>query len=232
MGVYLYSNEWLPSDNTILYLPLESNATDYSWNNRSTTASWLTYSTYWGVTCAYNSWSGYINLTTSAADYLVPSSWEATANIRIYRGANETSKNRCIFEWEVQNKIWMNFNVLNSTYYPRYITTWSSDKWWAFGTTSIPLNTWTNLCLRIKNGSAECFLNWQYVWVQSSLNNNWFGAWSRSDEQWCYLLTNRGANSNGVFKWGAREFIYESIYWSNENISNYYTQSRAKLGLG
>lgn len=222
---------WEPNaSRTILYLPLESNATDQSWNNRSTTAIWITYTNKGWVMCATNTWSGYINLTTSAANYLLPSTWEATVNVRIYRTSNDTSKNRNIFEWEVQNKIWILFQIYNSTYYLRLITTWSTDKWGTFGTTSIAINTWVNLCLRIKNSSAECFINWQYVWVQSSLNNNWFGSRQNSSEQWCYLLANRTWTNNQLL-WAAREFIYENTYWSNENISNYYLQSKTKLWI-
>jgi len=222
---------WKPdASRTLLYLPLESNATDQSWNNRSTTASWITYTTNGWVMSAKNSWSGYINLTTSAANYLLPSTWEATVNVRIYRTSNDTSKNRRIFEWEVQNKIWMHFQILTSTYYPSLTTTWSSDKWWAFGTTSIAINTWVNLCLRIKNGSAECFINWQYVWVQSNLNNNWFGAWANSSEQGCRLFANRTGTNNQLL-WAAREFIYENTYWSNTDISNYYNRSKRELWI-
>lgn len=86
MNVYLYPSNtetelknayigeyipWTPdASRTLLYLPLESNVTDYSGNNRSTSPSNISYWTLWWIQTAYNSsWNWYIFANRTPNNY-------------------------------------------------------------------------------------------------------------------------------------------------------------------
>ena len=209
----------------MLYLTLESDVKDYSLNNRWTftnsgtlgTKGWLS------CWCCWTSW--YINLGTSATSYLRTSSNKFTISMLVYIDGYNSSNSR-LFEFAVQNTIWINMYHKSSWYL------WCSPMaTWIDTTTSIWLQEWVHIVLTNDNGAWKLYKNWTEIWALSWASNNWFGIWPYSYQNWCYIAASRDHTSWESLNWWLREFINENVCWSATDVSNYYTWIKNKLWI-
>lgn len=211
MGVYLYSNEWSPWENTVAYYPLNSTTTinDQSWNNKNLTNSWVTFWTYKWVDCAYFDGSKYLYNNTS---YWVSGSITTTAWVYfVSRGSSSTSNPRFYGNNSWNIWIWVNWNRTvgysgaGDTSYQL-----TSDAWWLL------------LTLTYDGVSPKLYANWSLinsatVTVNYQDTNLWIGKYTVS---WSHY-----------WKGGVSEFIMEKWAWSSENILQHYNNTKSKYWI-
>jgi hypothetical protein len=213
---------WTPdASRTLLYLPLESNATDYSWNSRSTSPSNISYWTLWWINTAYNSsWNGKIQVTPTD---IVVWSTEWTVSMLVY------------YTWALSEyRMAMNFNRYNSY----WLWIWLYNSKWTFWTNSndasfapaspLSTNNWYHVLYTVDSNGAIAYINWSQVafWTKTTSSIRW--DWS-NDNPWNQMLfCSRGWNNN-YWKWWIREVIIEKRKRSAEDVSNYYQRIKAKL---
>lgn len=219
MNVYIYSNKWLPWENTLLYWPLTENANDYSWNsNNGTVYSSVSFSSNW----AYFSWSNY---TTNFIEF--PSSfypWTSfTVSLRIKRWEN--NKEIRIFSdwwsnyrrvlWALANDWYMNLLFGNGNT--------SQSDWTSIQTYSA--NTWYNYVL-VKNwASATLYRNWELVWTHTfSYNPNpgWLAVW----EYWIWNIRTTSSSSY-TWTWYIKDYIIENKLWTAQEVQDYYNNTKS-----
>ena len=202
---------WKPSANTLLYMPMETNLTDMSWNWR--TASWsnISFTTLWWISCA--SWNGSNSKVSITplwfCDYNNDTYW--TVSMLIYLRSISTS-------W-VYTKA-LEFAVQNKTLFMFW---WSQINWW--------LNQWLHVVRTWNKNTWEVkyYINWEYKeWFNDSYSPRW--KWTNSYEQWQYLFSSRGWNNNRM-NWWMRELIIENKLRSDADITKYCNRIKNKLWI-
>lgn len=219
--------EWEPdASRTLLYLPLESNTNDYSWNNRTCTPTSVTYTTVGGVVSAHvdNNWwillqpDNFITKTTST--------W-ATLSALVYVTSQTSSARRYIWEWAKQNNAQF-FSLINNNV--SYYTIWwgnavqvSSNSW------TVIANKRNHILYTVDSTAQKLYINWTLAitWSWTS-----YPRWNPSavNDQWQYVLCSRfWPNNSQSLNWNAREIIWENIVWSSDDVTKYYQRIKAKL---
>lgn len=138
--MYLWVDEWWqPWANTLLYMPLSSNANDVQWHTTTTGGS-VTFGTYWGVECADFTGVGNIDITPFA----IPASYTVLARCNNVNGYDNTA-------WRVFDmgnpRLWLAYN--NQGYY-----TYENNSY--FWTTT--KNARFLICAVVTNGSGVGYL--------------------------------------------------------------------------
>ena len=220
---------WKPNANTLLYLPLESDIKDYSWNNRDVSSNnWMTQSTQKWVDCYYVANSWWISLSTSASSWL-KSGWNYfTLLCWVYRPTNPSWSNRSFLEFAVRNAIYKSVSIVswssqirtafNQTWTNTGLYTWNSD--WCL--ISLTIDNWTQT-IYLNDGTSS------YSW---SDNNWWWGSWSSSSQQGCNLFAPRNWISNWeAFNWYVSNLIMENRAWTQQEVATYYNQTKSNYWL-
>lgn len=212
-GTFSYKKEvfdWKPdASRTLLYLPLESNATDYSWNSRWTSPSNITYASLWGIMCANANWSNSkIQVTPNwFCNYNNDTYW--TISMLVYLRSLATS-----WAWTK----WIEFAIQNKT---QFVI------WWGW------FSEWLNKRLHVvsvrnkTDWTHKYYINWELS-VSETLSDMPRWKWPNSYEQGQYLFCSRWGNNNRM-NWWMRELIIENVLWSDEYIANYYKWIKNKL---
>lgn len=205
---------WQPWSNTLLYLPLNEDLLDHSWNNVNVNNSWVTLNTslLQGRWCAYNSGSWYLTWTLNiqpsttitlscwAYDVSFPYHWTNYVTV----GTDSTGK------WRI---IWV-------AYPGRYYAMSALD--WNLLSSTIA-TTWIrfNLIGVFNNGNFNLYKNWTKIatWAEG-FTTPWTGfeifrGLNLSDKPNCYLS----------------EVIAENKWWSEDFAINYYNQTKSKYWL-
>lgn len=250
MGVYLYPSgtqtelknayigdyRWQPWANTLLWLPLNSTdlLADKSWNNRDTsTNSGMTLSTQQWVSC-YKVWTTWgINLGTSAVSRIRPSTNEFTFNLRIYVD-NTTSPNRCYFEWAIYNQYRLYLGREYNTKKPRFLVKKNNSDVMTVMNNAAWNNKWSLITFTINNWTVNFYIDWvldshfPITWV----DNNWFGTWTSTSEQWIWLFNIR----DWLSSWSAANCyvsncIMEDKSRTAQEISDYFNTIKADYWL-
>ena len=220
-----YIEKWEPSANTLLYYPLTSNLVDQMWNGNTWVAHWnVTFNASPGTTTwCYTSWQSSIYVTwmslwingksTCTMNVWVnfiskTSHW----NIIGYNSNYNYSQPFKIFCWTDDN---INFQVSYGT---------SSSNQWRVGISSDfykQLNSWFhNYWFSINNWVVKLFVDWE---LAKDAVNIWAVASWQSEMQlwwWWYYWSWRTATGY------ARDYIVETIAWSDEDFMNYYNQTK------
>ena len=214
--------EWKPdASRTLLYLPLESNATDQSWNSRSTSATNVSYTTVWWLASASIPSNWYITIPDNMVSY---STSEMTVSCLLYTTTAQSSTRRCIL-WMLKN--WVSWNAIQ---YAENNTVLWNFIWWdsLWLDTSKPINEWFHIVVTCDSSSHNMYLNWVKVatWTWSTRPR-----WTKSN------TTNdacRIGNGNTWSQWLAgnmREMILEKKKRSDEDVSKYYQRIKSKLWI-
>ena len=224
--IYQWTNQvrpsgWAPdASRTLLYLPLESDATDMSWNSRTTSANSVTYTTVGWVKSAHV-WSGWwISVWGS---FLSQSISKRTISCLVYWTSQYNSHRRamCNTFWSTSN---MGLLGKEST---SYIQWWT---WWVGISTESPSNaypanqrfhivwTWEDWA-----NNNKLYINWEVV---ATANGTSIPRWY-SGGSWYYVM--RTDTNDESLDGNMREMIWENVVWSAEDVSNYYNRIKAKL---
>ena len=230
----IYPAGWNPWANTLLYLPLESDIKDYSWNNRDvSTNSWMTQSTVWGKACYVvgNTW--WINLWTWALSWIKPSTNQFTFSLRI-NVSSTSSPNRCYFEWAVYNQYRLYLGREYNTKKPRFLVIKNNADNMTVMNNAAWDNQWSLITFTINDGTVNFYINWvkdshyPITWV----DNHWFGTRTSTSEQWIWLFNIRDwLSSNGAANCAVSNCIMESVARTAQEVANYYNQTKSNYGL-
>ena len=217
---------WQPSANTLLYLPLESDFVDMSWQwaTRTFFTSWLSYTTIWWVP-SMHVWSTWWALLTSPYPLVTTATTEQTVSVLIYVTTQQSSSRRNVFEFRVQGDISCAIMIMENT--SNIMVSWN----WDTITAPITANSWMHIVLT--NSSA--WINLYKDWV---LVSSWTGSatprWNRAQpyENNQTLFNARDwLSSSQALNWNARELIMENRVWTAQEVSDYYTWITGQLEI-
>ena len=233
--------EWAPSSNTLLYYPLTSNFVDHMW-------PWSTWVAHWSVTFYANPGSTtwcYVNWASSV--YVTWMSiwinWRSTCTMNVW--ANFISKTE---HW---NLVWYNSNYNHTQPFKLYSSTssdnkvyinimrWtsSSDSWsiWMWNDWTLLLNSWYhNFCITVDNLVVKFYLDWVNAWCGVSWGRadsytmpRAIASWSSECQlwRWWYYWSWRTA------RWYVRDYIVETIAWSEDDVLNYFENTKSNFWL-
>lgn len=210
--------EWKPWDNTLLYLPLESDTNDYSWNSRNWTPTSVTFTTVGWVPSAHVDTSGKIALPVW---FISASESKATVSFLYYVWSTTTSARRTFMEFRniyTTCSIQINANTTNVSW--GYIWDQLSAANTAQKRNHIVI-TWD--------------INWINMYMNWSLVSTMTGSATprRNSTQTDYNVqyVMNGRDGDKWVNWNMREYILENIKRSAEDVSKYYQRIKSKLWI-
>ena len=204
---------WKPWADTLLYMPLDWDLLDYSWNNNNWTAIWtIQFQTIWNKQYAYFNNNSAIQLIT------IPVwTWNPSAFTQSCRFKTNSNWRWCMHEfWSRSNnsrsKVWFYDN-----WYPiqdRYGVGYDLYMWSV--TTSVLWNTRIHVIYTYNNWNHQFYINWSLRWTATgNLNISW--------TTYRYIWTNSGS----WYAWYAMsENIFESKVWTQQEISDYFNKTK------
>lgn len=233
MAIYMWREQWWqPWANTLLYLPLESDFVDQSWQatTRTFTTSGLSYTTVWWVPSVHIGSSWWAKLT---APYPIQSDREKplTVSLLVYVTTQSSSSRRLILDMAATDWSWLWMALYENTSNVRvnfnnWGTTQASINW------AIPsANSWFNIVATATAQSSNLYINWQLVWTWNWCQYpRWFRPYSWDNSQWIFCT--RDANRyTQALNWNARELIMEQSEWTAQEVASYYSQIKDKLWI-
>lgn len=216
---------WQPWANTLLYLPLKTDAIDQSWNSRATSDSWVTYTTVGWVASANFSW-GEVTITNNFIDTTIA---EKTVSAWVYTNFSSANKDMYIFYSLETNKT---FTALAFTSWTTYIASWI---WWpnlSLNTPNSPYtqNQWFHIVYTCKDGTNnnKIYINWQQVaqWTWTSTPRGYSSA---TFNLWTYVGCS--SNNNERFNGNLSQFILEDKVRTAQEIADYFNATKSNYGL-
>ena len=226
MNIYVWNNEWLPGENTLVYYPLTSTTTvnDMSGNNRNLTNSWVTFWTYAGVDCAY-----FPRSNSKKLYWTLPLSWTQnfTFNVWINR------------QWKTfyEHGNWQIVDLWNP--WTNYVQFWigindDSNKYVAWtrwndktASTTNTTNTWNMVTVTHQSWTVKMYVNWTLIindTISFNVANTNFTVWSFQsgiDSQTDYF----------AYYWYMSKLICESSIWTAQEVSDYYNSTKSNYWL-
>lgn len=232
MGIYLYAYwpEWQPWENTLLYLPLESDVVDQSWQatTRVFTTSSLSYTTVWWVPSVHIWSTGWIKLTTPyplQSDVTKP----MTLSILVYITNWQISTRRAIFDIAATNWNRLFWAFKENT---NNIQFWNQDTD-IYAQFTDYINNWMHIVVTWSVWNPlKMYINWELktTWWTNLTRPRWNWPYSHDNAQW--ILCDRNVNSYGDgLNWNARELILEDAEWTAQEVADYYTRIKSKLWI-
>ena len=223
---------WQPWANTLLYLPLENDFVDQSWQatTRTFTTSGLSYTTVWWVPSVHIGSYWWAKLTTP---YPIQSDREKplTVSLLVYVTTQSSSSRRLILDMAATNWSWLWMALYENTSNVRvnfnnWDTTQASINW------AIPsANSRFNIVATATAQSSNLYINWQLVWTWNWCQYpRWFRPYSHDNTQWIFCTRDVNRYSQAL-NWNARELIMEQIEWTAQEVASYYSQIKAKLWI-
>lgn len=220
-------HEWEPdASRTLLYLKLENNVNDSSWNNVSVSSSGISYSTAGDKYYAeLTSTTGYIRPTATLAQQIW--TWDFTVSFFMYLVSNSTWEASWMFwdwydSWSPRPWICIRYNVEGKI-------SWMDD---GNGTNQFSIacsqNTWHYQTYVRKNWVCYCYLDGAYVWQHNhtiNLANPWVNKF--------YILNRSDYSPQRWTSTWARisEVIFENVAWSANDVQNYYNSIKSNYWL-
>jgi len=211
---------------TLLYLKLENNVTDSSWNSVSVSSSWISY---WTAGDKYyaqlTSTTGYIRPTATLAQQIW--TWDFTVSFFMYLVSNST--------WEASWMFWDWYDSWSPRPWIciRCYTDWDfawMDDWNGANQVKVPCskNTWHYQTYVRKNWVCYCYLDGAFIWQH---NHSWNLA-----SPWVnkfYILNRSDYSPQRWSSTWARisEVIFENVAWTADDVQNYYNNTKWNYGL-
>lgn len=224
-------SSWHPWANTVLYLPLDWDVVDYSTYNRtftvlgSTSAVWSpvfdTIASGKEVGDFIKTWpndSNWFAYTTSIAD--IPTSWNMTLSAWINCGTSSNYYEEIIaFRWNGGYR-WMlmksDADKLLFHWTAQEVTTLTPTVW-----------TWYNIVVVIDSWTCYIYSNWTQIYSDSY--SYWSGA-----EALClgaYYNSYQSAYREETYNGKLSEVIIENVAWTQQEISDYFDQTKANYWI-
>lgn len=211
---------WKPDENTLLYLPMESDLLDHSWKNVSITNYWISINN----TLIQNKWIWYFKgSTTDRLQFSWIEFWTKNFTIsrREYPLSNSSSKwTRFATKYESQYAwllLWYQWTQL-------YCWTWWTARNIFSDVTvfSSTLNTRTHRVVVRNWNSRKFYRNKVQVWSGTSSSSLWY---------WTEVVWNYRPWDNNPFLWYMSKFIIEREPRTQSDIDWYYEKSKKYFWL-
>ena len=221
---------WQPWADTLLYLPLESDFVDQSWQatTRVFTTNWLSYTTVWWVPSVHIWTTWWAKLTTPyplQSDITKP----LTISLLIYI---TNTNNRNFLDTAAEN--YERLSLIMRDWKLKFTTwefIWYSDTYYANLAHTIPTNQRVYITCTVSTTATKMFVNGQEV-------ESWNGwryprsCWGRSRDKTQWIFCTREVSSYASWlNWNARELILEQVEWTAQEVANYYDRIKAKLWI-
>lgn len=212
---------WTPWANTLLYLPLESDVVDRSWNSVSTSSSNVSFTTTWGVVSANIPRNWYITIPDT---YITTSLTEKTISMWLYVWATQTTYRRWIVWLLKEGYSWNSIAFIENTTKISSYLQWVSI-WIDTPVNIYPANQWFNCIITTKDGTNnnKIYINWQQVVQWNGTSTAWGNMASSVNNRVVLFWT------DGSSEWldgSAREAIFESKARTVQEISDYYNLTK------
>ena len=215
-------NPWV---NTLAYYPLSSTTTvnDMSWNNRNLTNTNVTFGTYQWVDCAYFSWNGCQLRNTSFPDVRSTDWTVACWSYFVWNGSTWNGNLDEIL-WRWGGNTWVRFDCYGSTSsYLKFLLSWCYPEYnlkdvssWVFTVSTYNATTY----------DRKFYVNWQLQWTWSwQMNSNYVNYFTFSNTQ------DNSSSTSKRWKWWASGLIVENKIWTEQEILNYYNQTKSNYWL-
>lgn len=212
---------------TLLYLKLENNVTDSSWNSVSVSSSGISY---WTAGDKYyaelTSTTGYISPTASLAQQIW--AWDYTVSF-YFTTVNQSSKSESSWLFWDWYDSWSPRPWICIRYYRDGKIGWMDD---GNGTNQVSIacsqNTWHYQTYVRKSGVSYCYLDGVYIWQHNNTINlaspwvNKFYILNRSD----YSPQRRASTWPKI-----SEIIFENVAWTADDVQNYYNSTKSNYWL-
>ena len=218
--VYEAPREWKPWEDTTMYFKFNNSLLEeITWTTY--TASSITYSdlpAWWNKYAVFpwNSNSSFTisnNLSGSGSE-LTMHTWFYVANTNNMRCEFATGSYYTSFIWEAGN--------IGIYYYDNSNDIWN---WWAWNISSYNINERHLFSQTIKaNWKIKIFLDGQLWWEKNMQSSLWSNSWSQYI--WAYRFWWRN-----FFVWWLSEMIAEKIEWTEQEVADYYNQTKWNYGL-
>lgn len=205
---------------TLLYLPLESDATDMSWNSRTTTTSSVTYTTVGWVTSSHVWTTWWISVWPEW--FISASESRQTISFLYYSTYSSTSARRIMFEWRNENVSFCVFTDNWSTYF---------KFWYVWGDYTIPFtaNSWNVITITWDSSAFKFYKNGSLVTTRSWSSTPW-RSWTYTTVKAQNVMCWRDWPSYWEScNWNMRELIFENKVRTAQEVSDYYTWIKDKL---
>lgn len=214
-----------PWANTLLYLPLQTDAIDQSGNNRWTYDTWVTYTTVWWVASANFSWWK----VTITNDFINTSLSEKTISAWVYTNFAAANNDMYIFYCCEYSNGFTAFTFLSWT---TYIDSWI---WWPNLSLDTPnssytQNQWFHIVTTCKDwtNNNKIYINWQQVAQWNGTSNPRWNT-SATFNQWVYIWWS--SNNSELLNGNISEFILEDKARTAQEVSDYYNQTKSLYGI-
>lgn len=227
MWVYIWNDTWLPWESTLLYLPLESDTNDHSWNSYTITQSWTITKSDIGYQFGSNGRS-YLSTPNISLDWIsdftvcfwqyvttIPTKSHAMISKYVwYNSSPWVVFNFSMYNdstwWYWHNEMFMLWN--SSSTLKQYVSSVETLWWWKLITGM--LSSWT----------MKLYVNWTLDGTVSSV-------WTpKVVSTPIYIWAYQGSN-NEYLIWKLSEVIIESKVWTDAEVLNYYNSTKSKYWL-
>jgi hypothetical protein len=226
----IYPAGWKPWANTIAYYPLETDANDYSWNNRNLTNSWITFSNNvwvfdWNAMGYYTNQSIFNNLSSLTYSVRInPSSitnWSSGGTL--YKNPVITITDNAAFQaWD---KCLFLCSSSQASYYQYYNHQYYSYCDW------LSTNTWCLLTCTYDGTSMKIYKNW-ILW--QSINCWWSYHWYTNAALVIWQNLDVSGDAAHIIKryyWKMSKVIIENKARTAQEIAEYYNQTKSTYWL-
>lgn len=226
--MYLRVDEkWREPDasRTLLYLPLESDTTDYSGNDRTTTASWITFTTAGGVASANAGQTSWITVWPDG--FISTSLTKCVCSFLYYSSDSTQSRRRNMFEFKTPVCTFSCILQENTTNF-----LWGYV--WSGITIPFTANAWNHICITWDANGISAYKNGVLVTsITWSSAPRWPWDWSQYLQKAMCGRDWPNGNWNGGYWAGGnmRELIFENDVRTAEDVANYYTRITNELGI-
>lgn len=227
----VYPAWWKPWENTLLYLPLESDVVDKSWQAtaRTFTTNNISYTTVgWVPSIHLANW--WWLCLTSPEPLQSTITNPLTISVLVYITTGQTSKRRVILDMALpyKNRLYLAFKEDTSN-----IQFWNQDTdiYWAF---TDYINNWMHIVI---TGSVwnpfKMYINWNLVTTWWTNATRPWGYWPNNDWAKQRIFNDRDLYdyTNRSLDWNARELILEETEWTAQDVADYYTRIKSKLWI-
>lgn len=197
-----------PWENTTAWYKLETDANDYSWNNRN--ASWANV-TYWTeLNLKYAQFNG-------SSSYLLANNWLSSWDYTISVWIKAT---------ELKTEAILITNWSGNNMQPIYLTANGNvqQTYWIWSTSSYQTPAWTvstdtryNIVSVREWSTAKIYVNWQLIWSWSVTTNTY------TDQRaiWAQKYYNQH-----WYNWKMSNLIIEKWWWDENAVSNYFESTK------
>lgn len=213
---------WKPWANTLLYLPLENDINDATWNHTMT----LTTTSY-GTVAKDSSWYYYFN-----GGYISSESytWPTQATLCCWVKRDTKVENHWEFWLSTHLRNWSPYHYLafcfgkySWTNWAYCIATWS----WTWHETQTPqatIGTWEHWCVTYDS------TNWGILYKNWTQVSTLAASWNLATYNWptCVGWPNISSFYGQYFQWYLSKVIYESKSWTADEVADYFEWTKSE----